>query len=275
MSSESSTGELRARALAWLHAAIEGVCDVRWPWAHGTVLRATPYPTYYGYNVVRVEDDPGITVDQLTAFADEALAGLAHRRIDFDFAEAAEPLRAEFTARGWRSTRLVWMHHDGAVPPAAGPVPTIEDVPYDAVSDLHRAWHEEDFAGLESDYHAAMRAIDLRRGVRVFAVLDGGQPIAFTQLDRGPRGAEVARVYVARDRRGRGLGTALTRATILAAGGGGEGGHGGDDADTREDLWICADDEDRPKELYARLGFRAVGCSMEFTLWPPAASSAS
>ena len=42
-----------------------------------------------------------------------------------------------------------------------------------------------------------------------------------------------------------------------------------------QDLWICADDEDRPKELYARLGFRAVGWSMEFTLVPSASSSAS
>ncbi len=263
--SESSTGELRVRAQAWLHALTAAVCDVQWPWSHGTVFRATPYPTIYAYNLVRVQDDPGMTVDQLSAFADEALTGLPHRRIEFDFAEAAEPLRAEFTAHGWRSTRLVWMHHGGEVPPVIGPEPAIEEVPYDAVNHLRRAWHEEDHDGTESDsFHAAVREIGLRRRVRVFTVLDDGHPVAFTQLDRGPRGAEVALVYVARDRRGLGLGTALTRATILAAGGG-----------QGQDLWICADDEDRPKELYARLGFRAVGRSMELTLASPAASSAS
>jgi hypothetical protein len=32
-----------------------------------------------------------------------------------------------------------------------------------------------------------------------------------------------------------------------------------------EDLWIIADDEDRPEQLYARLGFRAASTTMEFT----------
>ena len=48
---------------------------------------------------------------------------------------------------------------------------------------------------------------------------------------------------------------AMTRAAIEAAG------------DVR-DLWIVADDEDRPKELYARLGFRPAWATMEFTRRP-------
>ena len=35
-------------------------------------------------NVVRVEDDPVLSVEALLGFADEALAGLDHRRVDFD-----------------------------------------------------------------------------------------------------------------------------------------------------------------------------------------------
>ena len=31
-----------------------------------------------------------------------------------------------------------------------------------------------------------------------------------------------------------------------------------------EDLWIVADDEDRAKDLYARLGFRTVWTTIEF-----------
>ncbi len=259
--SETSVDELRARARTWNHAATEAVCDVSWPWPHGTVLRATPYPSYYAYNLVRVEDDPGMSVAQLMTFADEALAGLAHRRMDFDLAEAAEPLRADFDAAGWRSSRLVWMHHSGSVPAETGPEVTIEEVPYDAVSHLRFAWHDEDYDGVESNgYHAAAREIAMARGTVVFGLLADGEPIAFTQLERGPRGAEISQVYVAQSHRGRGLGTALTRATIVAAAG-------------VEDLWITADDEDRPKQLYARLGFRPVGRSMEFTRWPAADST--
>jgi ribosomal protein S18 acetylase RimI-like enzyme len=67
--------------------------------------------------------------------------------------------------------------------------------------------------------------------------------------------AEIAQVYVHPEHRGGGLGTALTRAAITAAG-------------PVSDLWIVADDEDRPKELYTRLGFRPAWTCMEFTRWP-------
>jgi hypothetical protein len=30
-----------------------------------------------------------------------------------------------------------------------------------------------------------------------------------------------------------------------------------------EELWICADADDRPKELYRRLGFRAAATTVE------------
>ena len=54
------------------------------PWAHGTVVRATRYPDYYDLNTIRVEDDPGMSADELAAFADEVQAELAHRRFDFE-----------------------------------------------------------------------------------------------------------------------------------------------------------------------------------------------
>ncbi len=69
-------------------------------------------------NVVRVEEDPEMEVDELIGFADEALAGLDHRRIDVEQeAEVGESLREGFEARGWLSERLVWMVHDGPVRP--------------------------------------------------------------------------------------------------------------------------------------------------------------
>ena len=83
---------MRGAARAWHHAAHAAVCDVFEPWAHGTVVRATGYPGYFDFNVVRVEEDPAMGVDALVSFADHALRGLAHRRVHFDLAAAAEPL---------------------------------------------------------------------------------------------------------------------------------------------------------------------------------------
>jgi GNAT superfamily N-acetyltransferase len=250
----SADPDVAARARAWRNAAHAAVCDVVVAWEHGTVVRATRYPSYYDFNVVRVEDDADTSVDDLIAFADEALAGLAHRRLDFDDAAAGERVRGEFVARGWRSIRLVWMRHEA--PPPPGPPIAVEEVPYDAVDALRVAWHGEDFPSDDpADYHDQARDVASARNARVLAVFEAGEPVAFAQLERIGDAAEITQVFVHPDHRGAGRGTAMTRAAIEAA---------GDVAD----LWIVADDEDRPKELYARLGFRPVWKSLELTRLP-------
>lgn len=233
------------------------------PWAHGTVVLATRYPSYYDYNVVRVEDEPSLSAAELAAYADEALAALAHRRLDFDVLAAGEAARAELVALGWRATRLLWMRHEPAAPAAAGgrvqnaPAMRLEEVPYEAVLELRLSWDAEDFGAAGADqrehHRTAGKEVAISRGARVFAVRERDRPIAFVQLERLGSAAEVSQVYVHPEHRGRGLGTALTRAAIDAAG---EVG----------DLWIVADDEDRAKDLYTRLGFRPVWTSMELLL---------
>ena len=264
MSARHASDDMTARARAWRHATHAAVCDTLEPWAHGTVVRAARYPSYWDFNVVRVEDDPPMDADNLEAFADEALAGLAHRRVDVEVTAAAERLRPAFEAKGWRALRVVWMRHE-APPPAVPDVP-VEEVPYDAVQHLRVAWHEEDFpsqdAGEAAAYHAQAREVAMRRNVQVLAVRERGAPVAFAQLERDGPGAEITQVYVHPEHRGAGRGTAMTRAAIAAAG------------DVR-DLWIIADDEDRPKELYRRLAFRPVWTAMEFTRMPGAAGPAS
>jgi GNAT superfamily N-acetyltransferase len=243
-----------ARARDWHHARHAAVCDVLEPWAHGTVARSTRFPSYYDFNLVRVEDDPAMSVEALAGFADEALAGLVHRRIDFDLIDAAEPLRHGFEDADWKCLRLLMMRHEAAPPP--GPVATIEEVPYDAAQDLRLAWHREVFPDTDpGDYHDHVREISLRLGARVLVARQRGTPLGFAQLEHTAAGAEITEVFVHPAHRGGGLGTALTRAAIEAAG-------------PVRDLWIGADDEDRPKELYARLGFRPAWTAMEFTRHP-------
>ena len=236
------------------HAAQAAVCDVIEPWAHGTIARATRYPSYFDYNVVRVEDDPGWGIVALESFADEALAEVAHRRLDFELATAAEPLRAAFEERGWLTMRLLWMRHEAARPAVVNA--RVEEVPYDAVNDLRIAWHREDFPDQDATgYFSQAREVAQSRNATVLSMHEDGVPVAFTQLVRDGGGAEITHVYVHPERRGAGRGTAITRAAIHAAGG-------------ADELWICADDEDRPKNLYARLGFRAAWTSTQFTRLP-------
>jgi ribosomal protein S18 acetylase RimI-like enzyme len=242
------------RARRWRNATQAAVCDVSVPWAHGTVVKATRYPSYYDYNVVRVEESPEISVEELIEVADEALAGLAHRRVDFDVVDAAGPLRSGFEARGWEATSLWWMRHERPLPPGAAIA--VEEVDYDAVRDLRRTWHGEDFPGHDlGEHEREAREVALAREAQVLAVSEAGTPVAFAQLERGDASAEITQVYVHPDHRGKGRGTALTAAAVTAAG-------------EVQDLWIVADAEDRPKQLYSRLGFRTAWTTIEFLRLP-------
>src|SRR4051812_43968100 len=202
-SSVAHDADLAARALAWIRASRESVCDVIEPWEHGTVLRASRYRSWYNLNLVRVEDEPGMRVAELISFSDRALAGLEHRMISFERARAAVPLRADFEAAGWTFTRLVWMHHEGPRPGAAGADgQRVSVVPYDAVAALRSAWHAEDFPGHDpSQFHSQVREVALARGSRVLAIVEEGEPIAYAGLDVGEDGIEIAAVYVRADHR--------------------------------------------------------------------------
>jgi ribosomal protein S18 acetylase RimI-like enzyme len=248
----SDSGELlRQRARDWHYDSHAAVCDHIEPWEHGTVIRAARYPTYYSFNAVRVEDEPGMSAEELTAVAVKELAGLEHLRLDFEQIDAAESRRAALEALDWKATRLLWMRHEELLPEVSEEI-EVEEVPYEAIDELRLAWHLEEADGSEYEqFKTAAREVSMTRDVRVLAVSEGGRPIAFAQLEWAGTGAEITQVYVHPDRRGGGRGTAMTRAAILAA----------SDA---EDLWIVADDEDRPKQLYARLGFRPAWTSMEY-----------
>jgi ribosomal protein S18 acetylase RimI-like enzyme len=238
----------------WYRGIHDEFCDVQEPWAHGTVLRATRYPDYYDLNTIRVEDDPGMSADELAAFADEAQADLAHRRFDFERPEAAEPLRRRFEELGWIAERLVWMRHETA----AQPQPDIEvaEVRYDDVYDLRISWLREDFPDHDMRvFIDQAREAAERRNAQVLAVRGGGAPIGYAQLEHHDGSAEIAQVYVHPDHRGHGLGRAITCAAIHAAG-------------RVRDLWIVADDEGRPKELYRRLGFEPAWTAIEATRLP-------
>jgi ribosomal protein S18 acetylase RimI-like enzyme len=250
MSATSPTGETLARA--WRTGLLAAICDRLEPWEHGTIARASRYPSYHKYNLVRVETDAAPSVGTLLNVVEQALGDLRHRRVDFDFAPLGGRLRAAFEAEGWSTARVLWMRHDGGLPD--GPEAAVEEVDYDAAHALRLIWNQEESLGEgpDSAFYGHAREVAMTLEARVLVVREAGRPVAFAQLETRERGAEISDVYVHPDHRGRGLGTALTRAAIRA----------GQRAD---DLWISADDEDRPKHLYARLGFRPVWSAMEFT----------
>lgn len=247
--STQADAQLARRAGAWRRSKLRQVCDALGQWEFGTIARAGRHPDYYDYNLLLVERATNLNAESLSAMADELLAGLKHRRLDVEDPGEASRLRPGLEKLGWRSTVLVWMHHTGLdVEPAA----VVSEVDYDAVYELRLEWIQEDLPGTDyAAFYPHAREVELARGARVLAVLERGVPVAYAQLEEIGDASEVAEVFVTKRLRGRGLGTAVTSSAIAAAG-------------ARSDVWICADDEDRPKLLYQRLGFRPVWWVTEF-----------
>lgn len=212
------------------------------PWEHGTIARLSAHPTFHEYNTVVVEGGPGLSAEDLMAVADDALGDLKHRQIDFEVADEGLRLWDDFEAAGWEPEHLLWMLHDSS--PPAPPQIEVREVPYDDVYDLRLLWDADDPDGKDPRaFLAVVREVTLQRCPRVFAHFSDGEAVGYAELQGcDPNAAEVMEVFVRPERRGRGIGTELTRAAIAAA----------EDID---DLWICADYDGAPRRLYARLGF--------------------
>ncbi len=256
----SSATVAAVAAQACRRATLAGVCDEMFEWQFGTVARAHHWPGFYEYNTVIVDRPTGMSALDLEVVADGYLADVAHRRFDIEDRAEAVRLRSEFERLGWETLVVVWMLHGDELPPEVAPPGglAIEEVPWDDVIALRREWHEEDFPGRDpTEYHGYIRELAAARSARVLAVCEDGRPIGFSELETIGGGIEVSAAFVTRERRGEGIGTALTTAALRAG------------AETGLDVWICADDEDRPKRLYERLGFRPVWWLTQFLRLPP------
>ena len=105
----TAVSALAERAIAWRHGYHAAVCGRIEPWRHGTLARADDLPTYYDYNLVRVEHgDPGLDAEALAAAAEPSLADLGHRRIEVEDDAAGARLRRGLQGDGLgrRAARL-------------------------------------------------------------------------------------------------------------------------------------------------------------------------
>jgi ribosomal protein S18 acetylase RimI-like enzyme len=136
----------------------------------------------------------------------------------------------------------------------------VDEVAFEATRPLRLEWHRDaEWADDEDQgqHLISAEAVAARNGDRAFVARDGdGEPVGFVSLFSPPgfRAGEIEQAYVTPAFRGRGIGSRLIAAALAA------GAH--------DENWIVADDEDRPKLLYERLGFRPVWKRYEFTRVP-------
>ena len=254
-----SANDPAARAAAWRHRTHELVCDRVEPWAHGTLVRASDLPTFYDYNLVRVEGpDPGLGAEDLAAAAEPVLGDLGHRRIEVEDLATGERLHPGFEALGWRIERLAFLHRPLPGPDvAAGRGAELAAVAFEATRPLRRAWQGESPWGDPPEFLLVEEDVARRRGTRAVIGRIGGEPAGFAAFSDRDATVEVELVFCLPERRNAGLGGALVARALEEA-----------HAAGARDALIEADDDGAAKRLYERLGFRTVWRRWSFTRRP-------
>ena len=202
--------------------------------------------------------DAEVDVDRLVAALDDLYGGFHHRRAYVELFDTGERIAPELRRRRWLVERNVFMllrrpRDRDAAPGLAREVdqPTLQRAEAESVREEPYGKDEEVVRQLVAMRAALASAVPT---ARFFVGSADGVDAAVTTLYSDGAIAQVEDVATRRDFRRRGLARATVTAAVDAA-----------LAMGHELVFIVADDDDWPKDLYARLGFDPVGAVWAFT----------
>jgi GNAT superfamily N-acetyltransferase len=221
----------------------------------GLALHNPALPRVWVQNQLHVLGPAG-DIDDLVRILDELYGDLKHRRAVLEDEADGERLAQGFADRGWLVSRTVYMalREPRDREPAAGLAREVDEATLRPVERRMIASepHGKDPVVVEQllDERAALhRAADACHYV---AGCEGDELVGTTTLYRSGPLAQVEDVITAQSHRGRGIARGMVSLAI-------------DLARDAELVWIAADDEDWPKDLYFKLGFRPMGRTVSFT----------
>ena len=248
------------RAIAWRHGYQAAVCSRIGPWAHGTIARAPDVPTYYDYNLARVEGgDPGLAAEALADAAGPFLADLDHRRIEVEDEAGGARVAPGFAAMGWVAERLAFLHRELPAP-APGRIRSHAELRVEAFAasrPLRAAWQGESIWDDPPGFALIEEQVAARRGTRAVVGYLDGEPAGFAAFSAHGDAVEVELVFCLPEHRNGGLGGALVTTALETA-----------HTEGARQALIEADDDGNSKRLYERLGFRTVWTRHSFTRKP-------
>jgi len=228
---------------------IERVVETRF----GPALFNDTHPTIWFLNVLRADSPGEATAAELAAEADRVQAELRHRRVILPVGRT--DLVDGFRELGWDPDHFLFMAYRGDAEPAD--TAYTEEVRPEQIRSLREAiireWQKDADDETVSDILAAdmvqVGAVD----PRIFGIVEDGVVVSSAQLYSDGSTAQVEEVATLPEYRGRGYAKALvTRAVAEAVAG------------NHEFIFLIADGDDWPKELYARLGFEELGSRFAF-----------
>jgi GNAT superfamily N-acetyltransferase len=245
----SPTAQSLDRALTFMRDVLAGTVDEIRTIPAGLIVNTPSLPAVWAANQLRVTEP--ISFRELVELAEENLPGPDYLDIALEDQKTGPARERTFRRGGWKVQRDLLMTLSRA-PERVADTGIAVEVSEDESMELMGRWYAED-PGPTAMGHDQLVEYTRREsrvhGDQLLGVRDGdGQVVAMTKLRSHGRAAQVEDVYTVPEARGRGYARALvSRAIELARDAG------------AELIFITADDEDWPKLLYARIGFRPLG----------------
>jgi len=251
-------GDDLTRVHALLARADRGGTRVE-PFRFGTAIFNEELPRRWDSNYLHVDRlPPEASVDELVAEADriQGAAGLRHRKLSVRDEEAGARLLPELRARGWLGQPLLVMAHRR--PPERNvDTSLVQEVGEEALRPARaRQLAEYEWA---RDGEVVRQVLDAKRFIaravdaRFFGIEADGEMVSWADLYLADGAAQVEDVGTLDAYRGRGYASALVLRGVEEARAAG--------ADL---VFLLADEDDWPKELYRRLGFDGIGRVYDF-----------
>jgi predicted GNAT family acetyltransferase len=247
------------RALDFIAKMADDLAQKKVPSRYGVALLAPEFPSVWSRNYLyATEELDTASAEELAAEANRLLgqAGLRHRKVEVWDAEAGVRLEPGFVKLGWNRERDVIMvvHRE---PDRLVDTSSVHEVGAD---DLVPAWTESwalDPAVLNSDVARQLvenkRRLGVETNTRFFAARVDGEVGAYCELYSDGQTAQIENVFTLDRFRKRGLARAVVSKALEVAQG-------------HDLIFLIADQDDWPKELYRKLGFDDVGLIWEFIL---------
>ena len=228
--------------------------------AFGTAYLNLTFSERWSSNFVRVERSlDGVDADRLAADADRVLGEhdqLRHRRVEIFDERNGPRLASAFLEMGWSVERNLFMVHRR--PPEPRPGVAAAEMTFDEARPVIEAvMREQPYIETEEGFRQLVgfrEVLEREAGARFFVASVDGEPAAVCEGYVLDDVGQVEDVNTVEPFRGRGLASAIVLAASAWA-----RNHGA------TLVFLVADDEDWPKELYRRLGFDDLGRSWGFT----------
>lgn len=226
---------------------------------HGFVARTPELPLVRAVNHVRISDQSSFEVCK--TIADRYMGDLPYRHVVIEDQSAAQLVEGAFRDSGWNVARELVMSLEGP-PDRETETAGVVVLSQGQMLDLMAQWAREEHVGITEERVDQLSDLNRRAATlwneRCFGTLDGSLPVSICKLRVHDSVAWIEDVYTLPAYRGNGLSrAAVTCATNEVRPG------------EFELVFLQADDEDWPKNLYHQIGsrplFRHLVCSLNVT----------